>query len=68
MIFKSLFKWKTAQKADDHADAWEILEKPIYDHEADHRETMQIIEDILTKLDEIKLLVDEMKNEDNKDV
>jgi hypothetical protein len=42
---------------------WEYSEKPIYDHEADHRETMQIIEDILKKLDEIKILVDEMKNE-----
>jgi hypothetical protein len=64
MIFNALFKWKTAQKADDRADAWEILEKPIYDHEADHRETMQIIEDILTKLDEIKILIDEMKEKD----
>ena len=68
MIFNALFKWKTTQKAEDPTDSWEYSEKPIYDHEADHRETMQIIEDILTKLDEIKLLVDEMKNEDNKDV
>ena len=68
MIFNALFKSKTAQKAEDSADPWEISEKPIYDNEADHRETMQIIEDILTKLDEIKLLVDEMKNEDDKDI
>ena len=61
MIFNTLFKWKTTQKTEDPTDAWEISEKPIYDHEADHRETMQIIEDILTKLDEIKILVDEMK-------
>jgi len=45
--------WEYAQK---HA------ENPYYDKE--HRETMAIIEDILTKLDEIKLLVDEIKNED----
>ena len=63
MIFNALFKSKN-QKADDRADAWEILEKPIYDREAEHRETMQIIEDILTKLDEIKILIDEMKEKD----
>jgi hypothetical protein len=67
MIFNALFKSKK-QKAGDYADSWEVLEKPIYDREAEHRETMEIIEDILTKLDEIKLLVEEMKNEDNKDV
>jgi hypothetical protein len=64
MIFNALFKWKTVQKAKDPTDAWEISEKPIYDHEADHRETMQIIEDILRKLDEIKVLIDEMKEEE----
>lgn len=63
MIFNALFKWKK-QKADDYADFWESLEKPIYDREAEHRETMQIIEDILRKLDEIKILIDEMKKND----
>jgi hypothetical protein len=67
MIFNALFKSKN-QKADDRADAWEILEKPISDREAEQRETMEIIEDLLTKLDEINVLIDEMKNEDNKDV
>lgn len=63
MIFNALFKSKK-QKADDYADSWENLEKPIYDREAEHRETMQIIEDILRKLDEIKILIDEMKKND----
>jgi hypothetical protein len=49
-------------------DLWEYeySETPYYNKE--HEETMAIIEDILVKLDEIKLLVEEMKNEDNKDV
>lgn len=46
---------------------YEYSEKPYYDKE--HRETMAIIEDIMVKLDEIKLLVEEMKkDEDNKNV
>lgn len=63
-----IFNWFTPRpyKLQDPVLAWEYSEKPIYDHEADHRETMQIIEDILKKLDEIKILVDEMKNEDDK--
>jgi len=45
---------------------WEYAEKPVYDHEAEHKETMAIIKDILDKLDEIKILVDEMKEEEKK--
>lgn len=47
---------------------WEYSEKPVIDYEAEHRETMAICEDILIKLDEIRALIDEMKNEDKKDV
>lgn len=61
--------WKWAkEKAQEH-DTWEFGERPtLIDYEAEHRETMEIIEDILQKLDEIKVLIDEMKNENNKDV
>lgn len=67
MIFNALFKWKK-EDTSDQVETWEVSEEPIYDYEAGHRETMEIIEDILRKLDEIKVLIDEMKNEDNKDV
>lgn len=60
--------WKRSKSQVQEQDTWEIAEKPVIDYEADHRETMAIIEDILRKLDEIKVLIDEMKNEDNKDV
>lgn len=60
--------WKWGKEKSQEENTWEIAEKPVIDYEAEHRETMEIIEDILTKLDEIKLLVDEMKNEDNKNV
>jgi hypothetical protein len=34
-------------------------------YNAEHKETMAIIEDILVKLDEIKALVEEMKADEN---
>jgi hypothetical protein len=47
-------------------DLWEYeySEAPYYNKE--HEETMAIIEDILAKLDEIKALVEEMKEEEKK--
>jgi hypothetical protein len=50
-------------------DLWEFEHDITPYYNAEHEETMAIIEDILTKLDEIKLLVEEMKkDEDSKDV
>ena len=60
--------WKWGKPKAQEQSPWEFAEKPIVDLDAQHRETMEIIEDILRKLNEIKLLVDEMKNEDDKDV
>ena len=60
--------WKQNKTQVQEHDSWEIAEKPMIDYNETHRETMEIIEDILIKLDEIKVLIDEMKNEDNKDV
>jgi len=57
-----IFGWFKPRKLQEPKPMWEYAEEPYYDKE--HRETMQIIEDILAKLDEIKLLVDEIKNED----
>ena len=53
--------WKRGKTESQEQSPWEFAEKPVIDLEAQHRETMEIIEDILRKLDEIKLLVDEMK-------
>jgi len=46
-------------------DLWEYeyLEKHYYNKE--HEETMVIIEDILAKLDEIKVLIEEMKADED---
>jgi hypothetical protein len=63
-----IFDWFKPKpyKLSEPKPMWEYSEAPYYNKE--HEETMAIIEDILAKLDEIKLLVEEMKNEDNKDV
>jgi hypothetical protein len=61
-----IFEWFKPRKLQEPKPMWEYSEAPYYNKE--HEETMTIIEDILAKLDEIKVLVEEMKNEDNKDV
>ncbi len=43
--------------------SWEFSEEPYYNKE--HRETMEIINDILAKLDEIKIIIGEMKEKEN---
>lgn len=53
--------WKRSKSLVHEQDTWEIAEKPVVDYEKEHRDTMEIIEDILKNLDEIKVLVDEMK-------
>jgi hypothetical protein len=62
MIF-DLFKPKP-YKLSEQKPMWEYSEAPYYNKE--HEETMAIIEDILAKLDEIKLLVEEMKEKESK--
>lgn len=66
-----IFDWFKPRsfKISEPKPMWEYSEKPVLvDYEAEHRETMEIIEDILRKLDEIKVLIDEMKNEDDKNI
>jgi hypothetical protein len=58
--------WKRSKTEAQEQDTWEIAEKPSVDLDAQHRETMEIIEDILRKLDEIKILIDEMKDEEDR--
>lgn len=60
--------WKRSKSQVQEQDTWEIAEKPVVDYEKEHRDTMEIIEDILKNLDEIKVLINEIKNENNKDV
>ena len=58
--------WKWGKKEAQEQSPWEFAENPtLIDYEAEHRETMAIIEDILNKLDEIKVLIDEMKAKEN---
>lgn len=59
MIFDWLFKPHNF-KLSEPKPMWEYSEKPIYKKE--YRETMEIMADILKKLDEIKILVDEVKD------
>ena len=66
-----IFDWfkSKPRKLAESKPMWEYSEKPVYnykvihrhDHEKAHKETMTIINDILVKLDELKTLVDEMK-------
>lgn len=62
----NIFRW-WRDRRDDNIDQqilWENIEKPVYN--AEYEETTKIIQDILDKLDEIKLLIDELKK-DSKD-
>jgi hypothetical protein len=61
-----IFNWFKPRKTElsEQKPTWEYAEEPVYNKE--HEETMDIIEDILAKLDEIKLLVEEMKEEEKK--
>jgi len=61
-----IFNWFNPKpyKLAEPKPMWEYAEAPVYDKE--HRETMEIIQDILDKLDEIEKLVIEMKDEKEK--
>ena len=61
MIFD--WEWFKTRKLQEPKPLWEYSEEPYYNKE--HRETMAIIEDIMVKLDEIKALVEEMKEDEN---
>lgn len=52
----------------EYKPMWEYSEKPTVDHEAESRETKEIIQEIRVALKEIETLLDEMKNEDDKNV
>lgn len=58
-----IFDWFKPRKLQEYKSMWEYSEEPYYSKE--HRETMAIIEDIMVKLDEIKALVEEMKEDEN---
>ena len=58
-----IFDWFKRNKHQELNLEYEYSEKPVYDYEEGHRETMAIIHDIQEKLDEIKVLIDEMKND-----
>jgi hypothetical protein len=61
-----IFNWFKPKpyKLSEPKPMWEYSEAPYYNRE--HAETMAIIEEILDKLDEIKALVEEMKDKENK--
>jgi hypothetical protein len=61
-----IFDWFKSKpyKLSEQKPMWEYSEKPYYNKE--HRETMAIIDDILVKLDEIKAIIDEMKEKETK--
>ncbi len=61
-----IFEWFKSKpyKLSEPKPTWEYSEVSYYNKE--HEETMAIIEDILAKLDEIKLLVEEMKQNESK--
>lgn len=57
-----IFNWfKKKQDANDLLEI-DLGQKPVYNEE--ELEFKRLIDDILTKLDEIKVLVDEMKQEE----
>jgi hypothetical protein len=61
-----IFNWfgpYTKPKLQEPKHMWEWTERPVYNKE--HRETMEIIEDILVKLDELNDLIREMKDKEN---
>jgi hypothetical protein len=58
-----IFDWFKPRKLSESKPTWEYSEKPVLPvYNKEHRETMDIIENILTKLDEIEKLVVEMKD------
>jgi hypothetical protein len=61
-----IFNWFKQRKTElsEQKPTWEYAEEPVYNKE--HRETMEIIQDILDKLDEIKELIGEVKEGDQK--
>jgi hypothetical protein len=61
-----IFNWFKRRKTElsEQKPTWEYAEEPFYNKE--HRETMEIIQDILDKLDEIKELIGEVKEEEKK--
>jgi hypothetical protein len=50
-------------KIQEPKSMWEYSEKPVFKKE--HRETTEICSDILKKIDELKALVDEIKEKEN---
>lgn len=59
-----IFGWfKRNKQNDDMLSELDYGESTVYD--SDHAETMNLIQDILEKLDEIKVLVNEMKESNN---
>jgi hypothetical protein len=63
-----IFDWfkPHTPKLSEPKPMWEYSEAPYYNKE--HKETMAItVQDILDKLDEIKVLVEEMKEDEKKD-
>ena len=59
-----IFNWLKARNANvsEPEQTWVFSENPIYEKE--HLESKQVIEDIMTKLDEIKVLVVEMREKE----
>jgi hypothetical protein len=60
-----IFDWFKPKpyKLSESKPMWEYSEAPYYNKE--HEETMAIIQDILYKLDEIKVLIEEMKADED---
>ena len=61
-----MFDWLFPSKKiniSEEKPAWEYSEDPVYEKEL--RETIDTMEDILTRIDEIKALIDEMKAKEN---
>ena len=60
------YRWLKARNANvsEPEQTWVFSENPIYEKE--HLESKQVIEDIMTKLDEIKVLVVEMREKKGK--
>jgi hypothetical protein len=63
----NIIKWWHDRKNRDNDQQtwWENIENPVYN--AEYEETTKIIQDILDKLDEIKLLIDELKKDSKND-
>jgi hypothetical protein len=59
-----IFGWMTPKYTlTEQESTWEYSDEPYYNKE--HEETMAIIQDILDKLDEIKVLIEEMKADED---